>query len=391
MPKQSVKPTDPVHIKELKPDERNLRSHNPRNIGMIADAMQEVGAARSIVIDEDGTILAGNGAVEAAGQAGITKVKVVDVDGETLVAVRRKGLTARQKKRLAAFDNRTSDLSTWDKDAIRIQIESDAKMFDEIFRNGELEDLISDRELAELHPKAIGGDKSIFQLKHNVYFDSSNKEGIPDLLTTKMYNPPLQIETAHSRMNANAEVAFWNWRNGKPACMRLERTILGFYTYDAKFEDVWFKAAEIAERFLDQKWIALVTPNFSLLPEEPRILHKWNTYRSRWCGRYWQEIGFDIIPDVEWTDIESLDYSLLGIPKSIPAIAIQVHTRIKNEYEHRNRVLGIVEACKRIEPEKLLLYGGGCMINELSELIPDVKIVNVESQNQAIKRKAKGN
>lgn len=138
MPKQSVKPTDPVHIKELKPDERNLRSHNPRNIGMIADAMQEVGAARSIVIDEDGTILAGNGAVEAAGQAGITKVKVVDADGETIVAVRRKGLTARQKKRLAAFDNRTAELAAWNTDEIGKALAEDAKALEGMFESSEL-------------------------------------------------------------------------------------------------------------------------------------------------------------------------------------------------------------------------------------------------------------
>lgn len=138
MPKQSAKQTDPVHIKELKPDDKNLRAHNPRNIGMIADAMQEVGAARSIVIDEDGTILAGNGAVEAAGQAGITKVKVVDVDGETIVAVRRKGLTARQKKRLAAYDNRTSELAAWNTDEVQKILADDAKALEGMFESSEL-------------------------------------------------------------------------------------------------------------------------------------------------------------------------------------------------------------------------------------------------------------
>lgn len=154
MPKQSVKPTDPVHIKELKPDERNLRSHNPRNIGMIADAMQEVGAARSIVIDEDGTILAGNGAVEAAGQAGITKVKVVDADGETIVAVRRKGLTARQKKRLAAFDNRTAELATWDTDDVQKILAEDAKALEGMFGEDELKTLLNQVDAPNEFPTA---------------------------------------------------------------------------------------------------------------------------------------------------------------------------------------------------------------------------------------------
>ena len=38
---------------------------------MIADSLQVVGAARSIVIDEDGMVLAGNDTIEAAAEVGI--------------------------------------------------------------------------------------------------------------------------------------------------------------------------------------------------------------------------------------------------------------------------------------------------------------------------------
>jgi ParB-like chromosome segregation protein Spo0J len=105
-------------IADLKPDKRNARKHNPRNIDMIEKSLQEVGAARSIVIDEDNNILAGNGTVEAAAQAGITKLQVVDADGETIVAVRRTGLTKKQKARLALYDNKTAELAEWDMDVL---------------------------------------------------------------------------------------------------------------------------------------------------------------------------------------------------------------------------------------------------------------------------------
>ena len=72
------------HIKDLIPDPKNRRKHNPRNIGMLVDALQKVGASRSIVVDEDGVILAGNGVVEAASEAGLTKVQIVEADGETV-------------------------------------------------------------------------------------------------------------------------------------------------------------------------------------------------------------------------------------------------------------------------------------------------------------------
>jgi len=107
-----------MNLSGLKPDPRNARKHNPRNVGMIEKALGEVGAARSIVIDEDGTILAGNATVEAAAAAGIERVQVVDADGETIVAVRRTGLTPEQKTKLALYDNRTAELAEWDSEVL---------------------------------------------------------------------------------------------------------------------------------------------------------------------------------------------------------------------------------------------------------------------------------
>ena len=107
------------HIKDLKPDAKNARKHNPRNIGAIVDSLQAVGAGRSIVVDEHNTILAGNGLIEAAAEAGITKLKIVEADGSTIIAVRRTGLTKKQKTLLALSDNRTNELSEWDGDNLR--------------------------------------------------------------------------------------------------------------------------------------------------------------------------------------------------------------------------------------------------------------------------------
>jgi hypothetical protein len=102
----------------LTPDPENRRAHNPRNVGLIADALHKVGAGRSIVIDEAGVVLAGNATLEAAAEAGITKVQVVDADGETLIAVRRSNLSSDQKRDLAMYDNRGAELATWNLDQL---------------------------------------------------------------------------------------------------------------------------------------------------------------------------------------------------------------------------------------------------------------------------------
>jgi len=78
------------------------------------DSLQQVGAARSIVIDEDNVILAGNGTVDAAGEAGIERVRIIEADGHELIAVRRRGLSVEQKRRLALADNRSAELAEWD-------------------------------------------------------------------------------------------------------------------------------------------------------------------------------------------------------------------------------------------------------------------------------------
>jgi hypothetical protein len=104
---------DPTTLAALTADPQNRRAHGERNLALIATALKEVGAARSIVIDEDDLILAGNGVTQAAAQAGLTKLRVVEASGDEIIAVRRRGLTDAQKRALALYDNRTAELATW--------------------------------------------------------------------------------------------------------------------------------------------------------------------------------------------------------------------------------------------------------------------------------------
>jgi DNA modification methylase len=105
-------------LADLMPDPQNARTHGERNLALIESSLREVGAGRSIVVDEDGTILAGNATVAAAARAGFSRVRVVDADGSELIAVRRTGLTDEQKRRLALFDNRAAELADWDTEII---------------------------------------------------------------------------------------------------------------------------------------------------------------------------------------------------------------------------------------------------------------------------------
>ena len=115
MTKPKITETD---ISKLTPDPNNARKRTPLSASVIRKSLEQFGAARSIVVDENDVIRAGNGTFEEAGQLGIEKVVTIEVDGNTIVAVKRKGLTEEQWKQYAIADNTASDFSTWDFDIL---------------------------------------------------------------------------------------------------------------------------------------------------------------------------------------------------------------------------------------------------------------------------------
>jgi hypothetical protein len=139
-----------VSLSQLRPDSKNARRRTERSSALIESSLSEFGAARSIVIDERGTVLAGNGTLEAAASIGIEQVLVVPADGNTLVAVQRTDLNDRQKRRYAIADNRASDLSEWDAQTLSELVEEDPELhLDSFFTDAELDQLMADLAIEE--------------------------------------------------------------------------------------------------------------------------------------------------------------------------------------------------------------------------------------------------
>ena len=105
-------------LSSLKQDHKNARKRTVQSKNLIEESINRYGAARSIVIDESNRILAGNGTVEAAAASGINKVRIIETDGDEVIAVRRTGLTEESKVGLALADNRTAELAEWDKEML---------------------------------------------------------------------------------------------------------------------------------------------------------------------------------------------------------------------------------------------------------------------------------
>ena len=134
-------------LSDLKQDHKNARKRTETSASLLKESLQRYGPARSIVIDEDDRILAGNGTVEAALGLGIEGLRVIDANPDEIIAVRRTGLTEDQKVGLALADNRTADLAEWDAEMLhRLSEEHDIAPW---FEDDDVEALLEQVEQLE--------------------------------------------------------------------------------------------------------------------------------------------------------------------------------------------------------------------------------------------------
>lgn len=107
-------------VTKIQLDPNNYRIHSKENKELIKKSLTECGAGRSVLVDKEGKLIAGNGVFEQAKALKIP-TKIVQTDGNTLVVVQRTDLATADKKRqhLAVFDNSASDLSVFDNEKIR--------------------------------------------------------------------------------------------------------------------------------------------------------------------------------------------------------------------------------------------------------------------------------
>ena len=106
-----------VDTSAIRLDPHNYRAHNKRNKELINKSLRECGAGRSVLIDKEGALIAGNGVCEQAKKLNIP-TKIIETDGSELIVVQRKDLATKdlKRKKLAAFDNSTADGVRWNVD-----------------------------------------------------------------------------------------------------------------------------------------------------------------------------------------------------------------------------------------------------------------------------------
>lgn len=96
-------------ISDLIPDDLNFNKGTEYGQTLIEKSLRMYGAGRSILIDKNNKIIAGNKTIENAGQIGLENILIVETDGTQIVAVKRKDvdLDTKEGRELALADNAT--------------------------------------------------------------------------------------------------------------------------------------------------------------------------------------------------------------------------------------------------------------------------------------------
>ena len=103
-----------VAVDELVPDAANVRRRDERANRALDASLAQFGPGRSIVVDGEKIVRAGNGTLERFAAAGGTEVLLVRPKPGQIVAVHRPEWTPTQATGYAIADNRLGDLATND-------------------------------------------------------------------------------------------------------------------------------------------------------------------------------------------------------------------------------------------------------------------------------------
>jgi hypothetical protein len=206
-----------MKLKDLTPDTRNANKGTPRGQQMIEDSLRNYGAGRSILVDKNLRIIAGNKTAENAGSIGMDDVIIVQTDGRKLVAVQRMDLdleTDKAAKELAVADNRSGQVSLeWDGGVLQ-DLDIDLSKF---WTEDELKAVFAELVPAELltdedavpevpeEPKTRLGDLYILGNHRLLCGDSTVSTDVDRLLTGDRkqstlwkIDKPMKSETGHS-------------------------------------------------------------------------------------------------------------------------------------------------------------------------------------------------
>lgn len=426
-----VNRTESVPIKSIRTYDKNPRIGN---IDAIAESLEASGQFKPIVVNErTGMILAGNHTYLAARKLGWKDIyaSFIDVDDDTA-------------KRIVLADNRTADMGEYDDTLIAELLASLPDIagtgytevdLDELLESvGDVSESLSsitasiDQEndlvrrmeemetfdgspLGEEPDPALAGTATLparpnkgelegaaerlggvvqLQAPEEVIFEGIGPWGIPklreDMLMTFDDLPDNLDSWAGSATKDWPDDDQWwlyNWGIDSTSGMKdISKVIVGFYAFDNYFDSWWDYPDRYVTKVLNSGIKYILTPNWSEPTELPRVENLWALYRSRWVGRYCQEAGLKVCPDLEWPHMvdDYLEEHVIGtLPVGIPLVSMQWQS-VKNDVtkedvaRYKSDVRLILD---KLQPEGVLIYAGAngrAIMQEVFDEYPHVQL-----------------
>lgn len=424
----------------------NLLPLNPNTGGSEAaleDSINENGQYRPVILQKSTmTCIAGNHTVELLRAMGATEVAchLFDIDDS-------------EAAKIALADNRIPKLANIDLSVERQLLEqiqdwrgtgfseedytalmkAEASVLDEI-QSMETEDVTlaelhrlvdhggnagDDHEFGEEDNSVSGKDErnthdvndldkvdssmnSVFQLGDLVKFPGSGYWEIPilrdDMLVSELPSPLVTWAGSATRDMEGAADNWWFYNYGTDSTSGmtdLSRIFLSFFSWDDYFEKFWYEPGKYIGRALNSGITMAMTPDFSM-PDvaEAKVMSLFQHHRNRWVGRYFQEVGIKVIPNVTWphNDYEFMEkYCLPGTPKNAPYIGLGL---VAFSTKQTPEAFALQAQCYRraievLEPQNLFIYTGKAGQEWFESLNIDVPVHWQHARLEALGGKAK--
>lgn len=405
--------TEVVAIDKLKPYDKNPRIGD---IGAIAESLETNSQYRPIVVQKSSNkILAGNHTWQAAKHLGWKEIAVtfVDVNDEQ---AKRIVLADNRTNDLASYDSKVltelleslpdpvgTGYTSAEVDALLDSIEermSSGETVDDVIPAHVIKTMTEDEaEVSGLEEEATSGGsvggvnrpdfqgdddvrqveaqedvsvnqlmemRALFETWEGEIWPTESRWGIPMLRRDMLVEDlPDKIDTwvgaiHHTREEIDDAERWWFYNYGVGIReVPFARSIMAFHVYDEKFENWWHLPAYYVSKFMAAGVTQSITPDFSMWTEWPEALNIYNLYRNYWLGRFFQECGWRVIPNIAAGGPNSLNYAWDGCPERPPVASIQLQTIPKaNEPEWKPTIDSFKRALETVKPESLIIYTG---------------------------------
>ena len=112
--KKTKRSVEYAAIASLKPNPHNARCHGKKQLALICRSIEQFGFNVPILIDGEGSIIAGHGRYEAAKLLGLETVPVISLEH----------LTEAEQRAFMLADNRIAEFADWDQNALALEFQS---------------------------------------------------------------------------------------------------------------------------------------------------------------------------------------------------------------------------------------------------------------------------